>query len=98
MEEKKNYQEIVDIEVKNRIAVKSTDSIETFGNEDQGFQCAGFDGITSKSARQAIASGEITSSNKQDKLEILLCICTLEDDSTKEIPFLSLKRKANRTL
>ena len=97
MEEKK-FQEITDIEVNDRVAIKATDAIETYGDKDQGFQCSGYDGITSKTAREAIAKGEISSNNKHEKLEILLCTCTLEDNSKKNIAFLCLKRKANRTL
>lgn len=98
MEKEKKYKEIVDIEVKERISVDPKKPIDTFGDNDTGFEHNGYDGIVSDNVREMFANNEITADNKAQKLEILLCLCTLEDDSTKNIHFLSKKRKAHRSI
>ena len=94
----KKLAKIVDIEVEDRVNVNTDKGIDLYGDENQGFSHDGYDGITSKAVREAIGGGEITKKNKAEKLEILLCMCTLDDGNKKSLAFLSMRRKANLTL
>ena len=97
MEEKK-LAEIVDIEVIDRVALDSSKEVKFYGDERQGFSHNGYEGVTSDAVRKAIAAKEITSDNKGEKLELLVCNCKLDNGKDKNIVFLAMARKASLTL
>ena len=97
MEEKK-LAEIVDIEVADRIALDASKEIKFYGDNRQGFSHNGYDGVTSDAVRKALQAKEITSDNKGEKLELLICNCKLNNGKDKSIVFLTMARKASLTL